>query len=80
MQECFAGRIQLMACDFTPPHIEHYYAALFSALKRRGTVAASFVRPEMSLHNGRYEMKPRDGPAMAREVYCVLQKCAGARR
>jgi hypothetical protein len=74
MQEVFADRVLLMACDFTPLHIEAYYADLFHGLKRKGTVVASFISPEMALNGAKYEMISRTGAEIAREVYRVLRQ------
>jgi hypothetical protein len=77
MQEAFGDRILLMACDFTPLHIEAYYDDLFTGLKRKGVVVAAFVCPEMALDGGKYAQVSRPGPEIAREAYRVLGKHTG---
>ncbi len=74
MQDVFADRVLLMACDYTPRDIEAYYADLFRGLKRKGTVVASFISPEMALNEGKYEVISRTGPELAGEVYRVLRR------
>lgn len=80
MQEAFAGRVLLMACDFAPLHIEAYYAELFRQLKPKGTIVASFPSPEMALHEGKYATVSRNGRAIAEEVYQALRKSARGER
>lgn len=74
MQEAFAGRIALKVCDFSPLHIDAYYDALFSDLRRRGTVVASFVSPELALNNGKYETVSRSGEDIARQAHACLRR------
>ena len=77
MQAAFAGRIALKVCDFSPLHIASYYDELFRDLRRRGTIVGAFVSPELALHNGKYEMRSRLGPEIAREAYaCLCRHCA----
>jgi len=78
MQEAFAGRIALKVCDFSPLHLEPYYDALFSNLRRRGTIVASFVSPELALNEGKYANVSRGGETIARQAYaCLRRHCAG---
>lgn len=80
MQQAFEGRIALKICDFTPLDIPRYYSDLFSALRRRGTIVASYVLPELALSAGRYEMVSRRAEEMASEVYRTLTALIGGRR
>ena len=71
------GRIALKVCDFSPLDIEPYYAELFANLRRRGTIVASFVSPEMALNEGKYEIVSRDAAELAQRVYaCLRRHCA----
>jgi hypothetical protein len=74
MQAAFAGRIALKVCDFSPLHIATYYDDLFRDLQRRGTIVGAFVSPEMSLNHGKYEMRSRQGPEIARAAYACLRR------
>jgi hypothetical protein len=75
MQKLFENRLALKVCDFTPLSIRKYYKELIGNLKKRGTILASFVLPELALNDeGRYEMVSRKGDAMAREVYGVFRE------
>ena len=78
MQEMFAGRIALMACDFSPLRIAPYFDELFAGLQRQGTIVASFVSPELALNGGKYEDVSRTGEAIAQETYaCLRRHCRG---
>ena len=67
-----------MACDFSPLHIAPYFDELFATIKRRGTIVASFVSPELALNRGKYEDVSRTGEAIAQETYaCLRRHCAG---
>ena len=77
MQHAFAGRIALKVCDFSPLGIEPYYQELFSGLRRRGTIVASFVSPELALNKGKYESISRTGEEIGRQAYAFLRRhCA----
>jgi len=80
MQEAFEGRIALKVCDFTPLNIPRYYADLFAGLRRRGTIVASYVLPELALNAGKYEMVSRSAAEMAGEVHQTLTALVGGRR
>jgi len=74
MQELFKGRLALKVCDFAPLDISSYYEGLFSNLKKRGTILASFIAPEMALTgNGKYESVSRDGDVIAQQVYNAIK-------
>lgn len=74
MQELFKDRLALKVCDFAPLDISSYYEGLFSNLKKRGTILASFIAPEMALTgNGKYESVSRDGDVIAQQVYNVIK-------
>jgi hypothetical protein len=74
MQELFANKIALKVCDFTPLNIQKYYTELIENLKKRGTILASFVSPELALNDdGKYESISRNDDAMAKEVYEVFK-------
>ncbi|MEI6647758.1 MAG: uroporphyrinogen decarboxylase family protein [bacterium] len=77
MQERFAGRIALKACDFTPLHVREYFAGLFESLRRRGVIVASFVSPEMALSEGRYEIVSRSGAEIGGQAYDCLRSATG---
>jgi hypothetical protein len=77
MQQAFAGRIALKVCDFSPLHIKPYYDELFAGLRRRGTIVAAFVSPEMALNKGKYEMVSRRGDEIAAEAYECLRGKGG---
>ena len=76
MQEAFAGRMALMACDFSPLHIEPYYEELFANLRRRGTIIASFVSPQLALNKSKYENVARRSEEILRQAYdCLRRHC-----
>jgi hypothetical protein len=77
MQEAFAGRIALHVCDYTPLDVESHYAELFANLRRRGTIVASFVSPEMALDRGKYQLVSRDGGELTRQVCACLRRHCG---
>lgn len=79
MQEAFAGRIALKVCDFSPLDIEPYYAELFAGLRRRGTIVASFVSPEMALKQGKYEMVSQRADDIGSRAYACLRRHCGER-
>lgn len=68
MQELFADRLAIMVCDFTPLHIDRYYAELLSFLRPRGVILATYPAPELALEEGKYQMVPRDGVQLALEA------------
>lgn len=75
MQELFENRLALKVCDFTPLNIRRYYDELIGNLKKRGTILASFVLPELALdHDGKYVTVSRNGDVMAEEVYNIFQE------
>ncbi len=80
MQQAFEGRIALKVCDFTPLNIRRYYADLFAGLRRRGTIVASYVLPELALNAGKYEMVSRSAAEMAGEVHQTLTALVGGHR
>jgi len=77
MQEVFAGRIALKVCDFSPLCIAPYYDELFRGLRRKGTIVASFVSPELAMNNGKYENVSRTGENIAKEAYACLRRHCG---
>lgn len=75
MQELFHNRLALKVCDFTPLNVRGYYQELIGNLKRRGTILASFIAPELALNDeGKYETVLRNGEAIAAEVYTIFQE------
>jgi uroporphyrinogen-III decarboxylase len=68
MQEMFNDKLALMVCDFTPLKIDSYYTELFSILKRKGTILASFVAPELALNEGKYEVISRKANEMTKTL------------
>ncbi len=69
MQEKFENKLALMVCDFSPLDVEKYFNGLFSKLKTKGTILASYFSPGYALHNGRYEITNRNMAAMSQTVY-----------
>jgi len=74
MQNLFEDRIVLMVCDFAPLDMDGYFKELFSFLRRKGNILASFVAPEFALGKGRYELVSRDGSETARTIYQSIMK------
>ena len=74
MQEVFEDRIALMMCDFVPLDIEGYYSKLLSVLKRKGVILASFVAPELALHEGKHRAVSRDAGELVRAVMDVFSR------
>ena len=73
MQEKFADRLAIMLCDFTPLHIDEYYKNLFSHLKTKGTILATFPMAEFALEDGKYADVSRDSTQIANEAYAVIR-------
>ncbi len=74
MQELYQDRLVLMVCDFTPLKIRAYYRELLSGLKRKGTILATFIAPEMALNGGKYEAVSRRGEEVADEAYACFRE------
>ncbi len=73
MQEAYRDRLVLKVCDFTPLRIREYYTELLGGLKRKGTILATFVSPEMALNRGKYEAVSRRGDDVAEEAYACFR-------
>jgi uroporphyrinogen-III decarboxylase len=73
MQDVFENRLAIMLCDFTPLHIEQYYQDLFSQLKFKSTILATFPMPEFALSDGKYADISRDNRQIANEAYQVIR-------
>jgi len=73
MQTAFENRLPIMLCDFTPLHIEQYYQDLYSQLKFKSTILATFPMPEFALTNGKYADISRDSHQIANEAYQVIR-------
>ena len=74
MQELFEDRLALMVCDFAPLDIDGYFLDLFSFLRKKGNILASFIAPEFALGSGRYEVVSRDGIKTAETIFrSILQ-------
>ena len=75
MQQLFQNKLALKVCDFTPLNIRKYYEDLIGALKRRGTILASFVAPELALNDeGKYETVSRKSEMVSLEVYNLFKE------
>jgi uroporphyrinogen-III decarboxylase len=72
MCELFAGRVVVMACDFTPLNIETYYGELLSDLPSRGVVLSAYPAPEMALDGGSYSVVSREGTRLAVDVASAI--------
>ena len=80
MQDVLEDKIALMVCDHAPLDIDSYYAELFSVLKRKGVILASFIDPNIALHKpphsgtaGKHIPIERDPGELVRklkEVFC----------
>ena len=57
-----------MVCDFTPLHVERYYAELLSFLRPKGVILATYPAPELAMEDGKYQLVPRDGAQLAAEA------------
>ena len=73
MQEIFEGRLAIMLCDFTPLYIEKYYQELFSILKSKGTILATFPMAEFALEDGKYADISRESNQIAYKAHQVIQ-------
>ncbi len=72
MQELFEDRIAIMVCDFAPLDIDGYFKELFSYLRKKGNILASYIAPEFALKQGRYELISRDADETCRKIYdCI---------
>jgi uroporphyrinogen-III decarboxylase len=77
MQEIFAGRVALMACDFVPLDIEDYYRRLFEVVKFEGLIVATFIASEFALIDGKYQEGSRDGRRLALQSTEILSRLVG---
>jgi uroporphyrinogen-III decarboxylase len=78
MQEAFAGRLAVMACDFTPLDIEQYSRGMLEAIDSKGIILATFVSPEFGLlADGKYKQISRDGGQLALESAEILSRLVG---
>jgi hypothetical protein len=68
MQDLFEDRLAIMVCDFTPLHIERYYAELLSFLRPKGVILATYPAPELAMEDGKYKLVPRAGAQLAVEA------------
>jgi uroporphyrinogen-III decarboxylase len=68
MQDLFEDRLAIMICDFTPLHIERYYAELLSFLRPKGVILATYPAPELAMEDGKYKLVPRAGAQLAIEA------------
>jgi uroporphyrinogen decarboxylase len=68
MQDLFEDRLAIMVCDFTPLHIERYYAELLSFLRPKGVILATYPAPELAMEDGKYKLVPRAGAQLAIEA------------
>ena len=74
LQELLEPRkIPLMVCDFAPLNVKDYYDNLFSELKVKGTIVASFPTCLVGLDKGNYVRVLRDSHDLSMEVYACLQ-------
>jgi hypothetical protein len=69
MQEKFENKLALMVCDFSPLDVDKYFSGLFSKLKTKGTILASYFSPGYALHDGRYEIANRNLEEVSKRVY-----------
>ncbi len=74
MQETFEDRIALMVCDFAPINIEEYYTDLFSGLRTKGTILASYLVAGYALHNGRYEVTSQDTEKISQQLFRAIRQ------
>lgn len=72
MQELFADRLVVMACDFTPLNIDRYYTDLLSGIGTKGTILSTYPSPELALDNGKYKVVSREGRQLASDAACVI--------
>ena len=77
MQELYEDKLALMVCDFTPLYIEKYYTELFSFIKNKGTIIATFVAPELALCDGKYEFISRNSVEMAEKSREIINRLIG---
>lgn len=69
LQEILAPKkIALMACDFTPLDVEHYYESLLSGVKQEGLILASFPVWSVALSNGSYVCEERNPQVISKRV------------
>jgi len=74
MQETFEDRIALMVCDFAPINIEEYYTDLFSGLRTKGTILASYLVAGYALHNGHYEVTSQDTEKISQKLFRAIRQ------
>jgi uroporphyrinogen decarboxylase len=72
MQERFDNRLALMVCDFTPLHIEPYYAELLADLRTKGTILATYPAAELALEAGKYQIVSREGGRLAQDAARII--------
>ena len=77
MQQAFAGRVALMACDFVALDIENYYRRLLEVVEFEGLILATFIVPEVALTNGKYQEVSRDGRQLALQSAEILSRLVG---
>ena len=69
-------KIPLMVCDFAPLNVMDYYDNLFSELKIKGAIVASFPTYSVGLDKGNYVRAARDSHDLTMEIYACLQNRA----
>ena len=74
MQEKFEDRIALMVCDFAPFKIDEYFTGLFSGLKAKGTILATYLAAGYALKDGRYELTQRDTDKISHQLYRTIKQ------
>ena len=74
MQEKFEDRIALMVCDFAPCNIDEYFTGLFSGLKAKGTIMATYLAAGYALKDGRYELTQRDTDKISGQLYRTIKQ------
>lgn len=74
MQALYEDKLALMVCDFAPLHVNTYYKELFSGLRKKGTIVASFLSEVYALNQSKYDHVARDTDILGKEVYEVFQR------